>query len=128
MPAITTSEITPIRINDIDMPIIIILHKNKKKVWILILDNPNQAISHYILSYFVISFNKASFIILMVCENINFLATFTYLSLMILLQSMKIPCEFVTTSWPTNIKVQLNSREMIVSTRYNFDMIVDVKD
>ncbi len=50
------------------------------------------------------------------------------LALITLTSNIKIPCEYTVTSWPTNLKLYLSDREVIVSTKYNFDMIVDAKD
>jgi hypothetical protein len=37
-------------------------------------------------------------------------------------------CEFVTTSWVQGKFFKLSDREMLVSTRYGFDMVVDSID
>lgn len=48
--------------------------------------------------------------------------------LITLTSNIKLPCEYTVTNWPTNLKLYLSDREVIVSTKYNFDMIVDAKD
>ena len=53
---------------------------------------------------------------------------FAILLILILVSTIKIPCEFTVTNWPTSLKVYLSDREVIVSTRYNFEMIIDPQD
>lgn len=45
-----------------------------------------------------------------------------------LICTIPIPCEFISKTWEPSKKYQLNDREIIVSTRYGFDMIVDSED
>jgi len=58
----------------------------------------------------------------------SLLAISAVLCLLVISKHLKLPCEYVTSTWPTHVNVQLNSREILVSTRYNFDMIIDAQD
>jgi hypothetical protein len=42
--------------------------------------------------------------------------------------SMRIPCEYTANKWNPKLNYPLSGREAIVSTLYNFDMIVDPLD
>jgi hypothetical protein len=42
--------------------------------------------------------------------------------------SVTIPCEFISSTWEPKNTFRLNEREVVVSTRYGFDMIVDDYD
>jgi tRNA A58 N-methylase Trm61 len=48
--------------------------------------------------------------------------------LLVLAAGVKIPCEYSSPTWEPDNKYRFSDREILVSTRYGFDMIVDAFD